>query len=202
MVSHPGIDTLEEAGELDLPLKSGIFVIAEVEGPAAKHIRKIQKRFDPRLAREWPPHVTLAGSSGMGPIDAKTPIDELRSRLEPVARETPPLLLAFGHPVRFMQTNIVVLPLNPHGPLRLLHERIKMSGVQFDPPRFYFTPHVTLSFYPEHPPAKLRELLALHVPEPADIEAIQVYHTSQDKASKKLLELPLTGTAALSSAPF
>jgi 2'-5' RNA ligase len=174
-----------------LPAKSGIFVIAEIKGPAAKRIRTIQKRFDPRLAREWPPHVTLAGSSGMGPIESSTPIDELRARLEPIARETPPLLLAFGHVVRFMQTNIIVLPLNPHGPLRQLHERVKLSGLRFDPPRFYFTPHVTLSFYPEHPPEKVRELLAISVPEPADIEAIQVYHTRQDKASKKLFELPL-----------
>jgi 2'-5' RNA ligase len=176
-----------------LPLKSGIFVIAEIKGAAAKRIRAIQKRFDPRLAKEWPPHVTLAGSSGMGPIDAQTSTDELRNRLEEIARETPPLLLAFGHPIRFMQTNIVVLPLNPHGPLRRLHERIKSSGLRFDPARFYFTPHVTLSFYPEHGPEKLRDVLSLRVPEPADIEAIQVYYTRQDKASKKLLELPLTG---------
>jgi 2'-5' RNA ligase len=174
-------------------LKSGIFVIAEIKGAAAKRIRKTQKRFDPRLASEWPPHVTLAGSSGMGPIDAATPLEELRARLEPIARETPPLLLPFGHPVRFMQTNIVVLPLNPHGPLRTLHERIKSSGLRFDRPRFYFTPHVTLSFYPELAPDRFRELLSLRVPEPADIEAVQVYHTRQDKASKKLFELPLTG---------
>ena len=174
-------------------MKAGIFVIAELRGRAAKRIRAIQKRFDPRLVKEWPPHVTLAGSSGMGPIDARTPIDELRRRLEPVARETSPLLLAFGHPSRFMQTNIVVLPLNPHGPLRALHERIKASGLPYEQPRFYFTPHCTLSFYPEHPPEKLRELLAIRVTDPADIEAIQVYHTRQDKASKKLFELPLTG---------
>jgi 2'-5' RNA ligase len=196
MVGDSPVGVLRPSGDFTLPLKSGIFVIAEIRGPAAKRIRKIQKRFDPRLATEWPPHVTLAGSSGMGPIHAQTSIDELQSRLEVVARATPPLLLAFGHPIRFMQTNIVVLPLNPHGPLRQLHERIKSSGLRFEPPRFYFTPHVTLSFYPEHPPEKLRELLAFRVPEPADIEAIQVYHTRQDKASKKLLDLPLTGVAA------
>jgi hypothetical protein len=174
-------------------LKSGIFVIAEIKGRAAKRIRAIQKRFDPRLATEWPPHVTLAGSSGMGPIDPLTSLEELHRCLEPVARATPPLLLAFGHPVRFMQTNIVVLPLNPHGPLRTLHERIKSSGLRYDRPRFYFTPHSTLSFYPEHGPEALRELLAIRLQDPADIEAIQVYHTRQDKASKKLFELPLTG---------
>jgi hypothetical protein len=97
--------------------------------------------------------------------------------------------------MRFMQTNIVVLPLNPHGPLRQLHEAIKSSGLPFDPPRFFFTPHVTLSLYPEQPPERLRELLAFRVPEPADIEAIHVYHTRQDKASKKLFALPLMGQA-------
>jgi 2'-5' RNA ligase len=105
------------------------------------------------------------------------------------------MLLAFGHSIRFMQTNIVVLPLNPHGPLRALHERIKASGLRYDRPRFSFTPHVTLSFYPEHAPERLRELLATATPEPADVEAIQVYHTRQDKASKKLFELPLSGDA-------
>jgi 2'-5' RNA ligase len=174
-------------------MKAGIFVIAEIHGPAAKRIRKIQQRFDPRLAKEWPPHVTLAGSSGMGPIDGATPVEELRRRLEPVARETPPMLLAFGHPVRFMQTNIVVLPLNAHGLLRGLHERIKVSGLPYERARFYFTPHCTLSFYPELPPEKLREVLSVRVAEPADIESIQVYHTRQDKASTKLFELPLTG---------
>jgi 2'-5' RNA ligase len=192
MVGDPHAGAVTD-GWVTLPLKSGIFIIAEIQGPAAKRIRKVQERFDPRLANEWSPHATLAGSSGMGPIDSRIPIDELRARLEPIAHETPPLLLAFGHPVRFMQTNIVVLPLNPHGPLRALHERIKSSGLRFDPPRFAFTPHVTLSFYPEHGPERLRELLSVRVPEPADIEAIQVYHTRQDKASKKLLELPLTG---------
>ncbi len=174
-------------------MNGGIFVIAEIKGRAAKRIRTIQKRFDPRLAREWPPHVTLVGSSGMGPIDPSTSIEELKRYLEPVARETPPLLLAFGHPIRFMQTNIVVLPLNPHGPLRTLHERIKLSGLRYERARFYFTPHCTLSFYPEHPPEKLRELLAIRVSDPADIEAIQVYHTRRDKVAKKLFELPLTG---------
>jgi hypothetical protein len=68
-------------------MKGGIFVIAEVKGRAAKRIRSIQKRFDPRLLNEWAPHVTLAGSSGMGPINPQTPTEELRQRLE---RWTPP----------------------------------------------------------------------------------------------------------------
>ena len=47
---------------------NGIFVTAELDGPLGDRIRAIQERWDPKLARELPPHVTLIGSSGAGPI--------------------------------------------------------------------------------------------------------------------------------------
>ena len=59
-----------------------------------------------------------------------------------------------------MQTQIVVLPLDPHGPLRTLHERIKTAGFRAARPRFYFTPHVTLNLYRELPQELLSALLA------------------------------------------
>ena len=177
-------------------MKSGIFVIASLAGPAAAKILEVQRQYDPRMAREWPPHVTLAGSSGMGPIAADIPVDELRRALAPVAAETPPLSLPFGAPIRFMQSNVVVLPLDPHGPLRALHERIKTSGLRFDYPRHYFTPHCTLSFYPELAAEKARELLRVRVTEPAEIDAIEAWLTNQNRQAKKLLHLPLAGAAA------
>ena len=174
-------------------MKSGIFVIAELRGRAAKRIRAVQKRFDPRLATEWPPHVTLAGSSGMGPIDAQTPIEELQRRLEPIARETPPLVLPFGRPHRFMQSDVVVLPLDPHGPLRALHDRIKASGLPFAYPKFTFTPHATLSMFRELSREQARELLSLRVAEPAVIDRLKVYLTRDPQPAILLLDLPLAG---------
>lgn len=176
-------------------LKGGIYLIASVGGPAAERILEIQRRYDPRSAREWPPHVTLAGSSGMGPIAPDTQVEELRERLAPIAADTPPMSLPFGAPIRFMQSNVVVLPLDPHGPLRALHERIKTSGLRFDPPRHYFTPHATLSFYPELAPDRARELLRVRVTDPAEIGAIEAWYTSPNRLGKKLLHLELAGAA-------
>lgn len=174
-------------------LKGGIYLIASVAGPAAERILEIQRRYDPRSAREWPPHVTLAGSSGMGPIAPDTKVEELRERLGPIAAETAPMSLPFGPPIRFMQSNVVVLPLDPHGPLRALHERIKTSGLRFDAPRHYFTPHATLSFYPELAPERARELLRVRVTDPAEIGAIEAWYTSPNRLGKKLLHLELAG---------
>lgn len=171
----------------------GIYIIVELPGEAGERVRAIQEKYDPKLARLNPPHLTLAGSSGVGSIPAETPVKKLREALEPIARTTPPMSLPLGLPLRFMQTNIVVLPMDPHGPLRTLHERIAKSGLTFKPARFSFTPHVTMSFFPTLTPAIERELLSLRVDAPAIVDRFQVYLTRDPQPSKKLFELELTG---------
>lgn len=177
---------------------AGIFVIAEIGGAAGDRIRDINERYDPRLARYKAPHVTIAGSSGVGPIPGPPVggVNELREKLEPVTSNTAPLTLRFGPPLRFLQTEIIVLPLDPHGALRELHDRIATSGVTFQPARFTFSPHCTLSLYPTLTRNSERELLAMRVTEPVLIDRITLYQTLDPQPSRKLLELMLTGGSA------
>ena len=177
-----------------MPPSFGIFVLAELPGEAGEIIRAIQQRFDPKLARLTPPHLTLVGSSGVGSIPTDTPVARIREALEPITATTAPMSLPFGKPHRFMGTEIVSLPLDPHGPLRTLHERIARSGLPFRPARFMFTPHCTLSFYPTLTPQRERELLKLRVNAPCIVNTLQVYLTRDPQPSKKLFELELTGT--------
>lgn len=183
-------------------MKSGLFVLIPIGGAAGERCAEIQRRYDPRLAALGPPHVTLIGSSGMGPIDAQTPVERVRAILAAAARETAPMALPLGAPMRFMQSDVVVLPMDPHGPLRALHERIKASGLPAARPRFAFTPHVTLSFYREQPRERLRELLALRIEEPAEVTTIQLYHTWQHNVkTERLGEWRLEGTGAVDRLP-
>ena len=117
----------------------------------------------------------------------------MREKLEPITRNTAPITLSFLPPQRFMQTNIIVLPLDPHGPLRMLHDRIVTSGLPFTRARYTFSPHSTLSLYQSLDAKAIRELLKTRIPEPFVISAIQLYHTRDPQPSRKLLELPLTG---------
>lgn len=172
---------------------NGIFVIAEIGGVAGRKIREINERYDPRLARYKPPHVTIAGSSGVGPISASVPVAELEEKLACVTSTTEPLSLRFGPAIRFMQTEIVVLPLSPHGALRIFHDRIATCGLQFQRARFTFSPHCTLSLYPTLTPESSRELLAIRVNDPVVIDRITIYQTLDPQPSRKLLELMLTG---------
>ena len=172
---------------------NGIFLIAEVDGAIGERLHALQLRFDPKLANESPPHLTVLGSSGVGPIAPDTPIAALRAAIEPIAASTPPLLLKFGPPMRFLQREIVVLPLDPHGPIRVLHDRLRASGLSFGTARYPFTPHCTLSFYPTITPASLKPMLAVREHEPWVLHTLRVYHTRDPQSPKLLFDAPLTG---------
>jgi 2'-5' RNA ligase len=175
-----------------LPL-NGIFILAELPAEIADRVRAINERYDPKLSRYKPPHLTLTGSSGAGPIPPSVSVDEMLEKLEPITRDTAPMTLSFLPAQRFMQTNIIVLPLDAHGPLRILHDRIVTSGLPFTRARYTFSPHSTLSLYQSLDERAVGELLKTRIPEPFVISAIQLYHTRDPQPSRKLLELPLTG---------
>lgn len=172
--------------------QNGIFIIAEIGGEAGRQIREINERYDPRLARYKAPHVTITGSSGVGPISPSATRSELWDKLAPVTSSTSPMNLSFGPPMRFMQSDIIVLPLDPHGPLRVFHDRIANSGLPFLGARFTFSPHCTLSLYPSLTRDTERELLSIRIRDNVLIDRITVYQTLDPQPAKKLLDLPLS----------
>ena len=174
-------------------MKPGIIVMSELRGEVAEWLLSIQRKYDPRVAAELPPHITITGSSGMGPISPSTSDEELRRALDAVASSTPPFTVRLEPPTRFMQSTVVVMTIEPNGPIRALHERIKSSGLSYDPPRFSFTPHCTLSFYPELDRERLRELLRVRFDEPVAIDSIQAYRAVTLTRTRKVLDLPLIG---------
>ncbi|MEX2178926.1 MAG: 2'-5' RNA ligase family protein [Gemmatimonadaceae bacterium] len=178
-------------------MKPGIVILAELDDVLRERVLTIQRRYDPRLAALLPPHVTITGSSGMGPIAVDTPLEELRSALLSVTRVTPPMTLTFSPPKQFMQSQVVVLPLDPHGPIRVLHDRILTSGLRYEQPRFTFTPHVTLNLFRELPPSELRDLLRVRITDPVRIERIAAFQTvgAVGGNTKVLFALPLVGDA-------
>ncbi len=182
-------------------MNNGIFVVHELVGSLRERVRAIHRQYDPRLANTSPPHITLVGSSGVGPIPLGTSPARIREALEPVVRSIAPVVVHFGAAVRFMQTQIVVLPLSPHGELRALHERIATSGLPFERSRFPFSPHCTLSFYPTLTPESARSLLSVRIAEPVMIDRLQFFSTVHPQAPRRILELRLTGARDAPLAP-
>jgi len=177
-------------------MKAGIFVVAELSEPVREKILEVQRWADPRLAAGTPPHVTMVGSSGVGPLPLGTSVALLREKIEPITRETAPITMRFERPHRFMQTDIIVLPLDPHGPLRELHERVASTGLPFERARFQFSPHATLSFYPRMTAEMLKRLLALRFEDDVVITGLQFYSTPHPQPSTRVLELRLEGVTS------
>ena len=179
-------------------MKPGIVIVAELTGAVASRIHAIQERFDPRMAAELPPHLTLIGSSGMGPISVHTEPERLRETLIPAVESIAPMTLHFETPMRFMQSDVVVLPIDPNGAVRELHEsmaeRIRAAKIVTERPRFTFTPHCTLSFYRQLPPNELKELLAMRFEEPVVVGAVQGYRATGPRGTQRILELKLGGS--------
>ena len=173
--------------------RNGIFILVNVQGELADRIHAIQKKFDLRMANFARPHFTLIGSSGAGPIAGGTPNEVLHDVLDPIAQTTAPFSLHFERPVRYMQTNTFALPLDPHGPLRALHDRVKRSKLSFARSRHAFTPHVTLSHYRTPTDAEAKELLSVRVNEPFVVDHLVVSLTDEPNKPRKLFELELTG---------
>ena len=180
--------------------QNGIFIIAEIGGEAGRQIRELNKRYDPRLARYKAPHVTITGSSGVGPISPSATRSELWDKLAPITSSTPAMKLRFGPPMRFMQSDIILLPLDPHGPLRVFHDQIANSGLPFLSARFTFSPHCTLSLYPSLTRETERELLSVRIKENVVIDRIIVYQTLDPQPARKLLDLPLSAEQIVAAA--
>ena len=178
-------------------MKPGIVIVAELTGALANRIHAVQERFDPRMAAELPPHLTLIGSSGMGPISVHTAPERLREVLIPALAGVARMTLHFEAPMRFMQSDVVVLPVDPNGAVRSLHEsmaeRIRAAKIVTERPRFTFTPHCTLSFYRELPPTELRELLAMRFDDAFVVDAVQAYRATGPRGTQRILELELGG---------
>jgi 2'-5' RNA ligase len=178
---------------------SGIFITTELEGPLAERIHALQMRFDPKMGRYLPPHITLIGSSGSGPVPPDTPVEVLKEKILPVARTTAPFTLRFGPPERFVQREIVSFRLDPHGPLRALHERLKTCGLPFLPSRYPFTPHCTINLYPTLTAENLKAMLAAREEEPFLVHTLCVYHTREPHPPKLLFKAKLEGVPAAES---
>jgi 2'-5' RNA ligase len=171
----------------------GIFIVADLFGAEADRIAALQQKLDPKLAKLFRPHVTLAGSSGVGVLPLNTPIAELRAALTRVGEAVAPLDFVFGPPDRFPATNIIMLPLPVHGPVRWLHDRIATCGLPFGAPKFAFTPHCTLHFFRTMSDEAWRRAQRFRVRSAIRVERIQAYATREPQPATLLCHVELRG---------
>jgi 2'-5' RNA ligase len=174
-------------------MADGIFLVADLFGAEAERIAALQQELDPKYAAMFRPHVTLTGSSGAGVLPADFDPIALRDALTRVCAEIAPLDLVFGAPERFPATNIIMLPLPVHGPVRWLHDRLAQSGLPFAAPRFAFTPHCTVHFFRTMSEAAWRRAQRFRVRGPIRVDRVQAYVSREPMRPERVCEAVLGG---------
>jgi 2'-5' RNA ligase len=171
----------------------GIFIVADLLGPEADRIAALQRELDPKFAALFRPHVTLTGSSGAGVLPLGTPTGTIIEALTAVGDAVAPLDFVFGAPERFPATNIIMLPLPVHGPVRWLHDRVAMCGLPFAAPKFAFTPHCTVHFFRTMSDEAWQRARRFRVRAPIRVDRIQAYATREPQPATLLCEIALRG---------
>jgi 2'-5' RNA ligase len=166
-----------------VPFADDTFVCLDLPEPIASEVLAVRRRHRDEFRSALPAEITVAGSSGNGPLEADQDPQRVYALVDEIAATTPPIRAEFGPVIRFPETDIFVLTLKDEAPLRDLHARIAQSGLRFRPSPFPFTPHCTLGSRSPVSDEDARALLSLTLPGAFVLDAVAVY---------MLAALPLT----------
>jgi 2'-5' RNA ligase len=129
---------VESAFEIDA------YVCLDLPSTARDRVIAIRRAHRDTFRAALPAEITVAGSSGVGPI---LPVDNPKAVfaiIDRIAAATPPIDMRFGPAFRFPNTDIFGLSVEDEAPFQRLHAEIAGSGIKFRESPYPFFPHCTL----------------------------------------------------------
>lgn len=150
------------------------FIVAELPAGIAAWVRATRAVFEPAISH-LPAEITLAGSSGLGPISRGQHIEWIRSTLESALAGRLPFDACFKSVEDFPGTDIFFAAPEPE-PFVTLHLAIAASGISFAPSAFPYRAHCSLKGFTALHPGQRESLMNLAVPTgPFTISTVSVY---------------------------
>ncbi len=162
------------------------FIVLEIPPPVRGIIQSIRDSLSTRVAR-LPIEITVAGSSGVGPIPAGTGRNETERCLKLVLDGLKPFQVRFQEIRRFPNTDIFYLA--PHGRQSFdrIHETLKASGISFGPSLWPYNPHCTLRVGPMTNHASEEDIFRVSFPkEDFVIDTLSIYEFDPQSVTSHL----------------
>ncbi len=151
------------------------FIVLEIPEPVRGVIQSIRERLATVTAR-LPVEITVAGSSGVGPIPVGTDKDDTENRLKNVLGKVKAFRVRFQEIRRFANTDIFYLAPEERQPFDHIHETLKGSGIAFGPNPWPYNPHCTLRGGPMNERASAEEIFELPFPkEEFGVDTVSIY---------------------------
>lgn len=145
--------------------KHPCYVVLEIPDPVAAQVLALRRHYDARLA-DFPAEITIAGSSGLGPLVAGQSETHVFDQLQALAETSLPLASRFIGIRRFASGPVIWLQPADPAPFMALHQALVDSNLAFHPHRFAYTPHCSLCTT-ELPSVQQEQLLAEAIPSDA-----------------------------------
>jgi 2'-5' RNA ligase len=124
-------------------IKHRAFIVAEIPEPVRSQVRALRDSLK-TLTAKLPVEITLAGSSGVGPIPAGTDLSLIERQLERALSGIAPFRARFSGVRSFPNTAIYFLEPNDRSPFDELHQKLRGSGIPFLETPWPYNPHCTL----------------------------------------------------------
>jgi 2'-5' RNA ligase len=151
------------------------FVVVDISDPHKTAIQAIRDRLQTVTAK-LPVEITLAGSSGVGPIPEGTDIGLIRDEIDRVAGLATAFRMEFGGIGHFPDTGVFFLSPKDRKPFDSLHALLATSKIPFGRSPFPYNPHCTLRVGPKVEPGISERIYSVAVPRgELMIDSISVY---------------------------
>ena len=163
------------------------YVVAEIPDPVCSQVQALRDSLN-TLTAKLPVEITLAGSSGVGPIPVGTDLSLIKRHLDRILSNASPFRARFSAIRTFPNTSIFYLELFDRSPFDHLHQELRISGIPFSEIRWPYNPHCTLRGGEPLSADAAFELASRSFPkEEFWIKTVSVYHLDDTSLDCKLL---------------
>jgi 2'-5' RNA ligase len=119
------------------------YIVAEIPEPVRSRVQALRDSLN-TLTAKLPVEITLAGSSGVGPIPAGADLSLIKRHLDRILPDISPFRARFSAIRTFPNTSIFFLEPLDRSPFDHLHQALRISGIPFSEIRWPYNPHCTL----------------------------------------------------------
>lgn len=176
-------------------LRNPTYVCLDIPEPVKSKVREIREAFCDRLVG-FPIEITIAGSSGIGAISGDADWAVVEPKLIAVCGQTGPITARFGGVVRFPGTDTFVLSLGDPQPFVAVHDRLRHSGIPFEPSIYPFFPHCSLRMSGALSPEAISRLFSVRIDVEFEIERMALQARDDAGRVGRVWEHHLSGRSA------
>lgn len=158
-------------------------VVMELPYPIRERVQRLRDCFDPVLANNIPPEITVAGSSGVGPIAPGQDGRKILKSLASIAHQWQPFRAELGPVRQFPNSTVYAFSVKDEEPFYRFHRALLATGIRFKPSEYPFSPHCSLHIWGKLPKKAHQRISSCSVKGEFLIDSFALYQLVQGKAA-------------------